>query len=121
MLKFRSEMPRVEERKMQCEQLLKEYQDKIPIVLEPNESSKNGYIISQNKFLVPKLYTFHELVFLIRKKLKLNQSESLFITVGDSSFPSMNKSLNSIYNEYKSPDGFLYVYYSSEAIWGTTC
>lgn len=118
MQKFKSEMPSLQNRKQESDKLLANYSDKLPIILEPYSSSGNRYLIKQNKFLVPKLYTFHEFIFLIRKKLTLLKSESLFITIGNSYFPALNRSLVSIYNEYKDSDGFLYVFYSSEATWG---
>ena len=118
MLNFKSEIFSSQDRKSECEQLLKAYPEKIPLIIEPQNSVGNKLFMDQNKFLVPKMYTFHELLFLIRKKLKIHQDEALYVTVKSSYFPVMSRSINSIYNEYKDPDGFLYIYYSSEAIWG---
>ena len=118
MQKFKSEISAVQDRKEESEKLLISHPEKIPVIVEPHNSSSNSYHIKQNKFLVPRLYTFHEFIYLLRKKLLLPRSEALYITVAYTNFPSLSRNMNSIYSEYKDSDGFLYVCYSSEAIWG---
>lgn len=105
-------------RKAQTSKMLIEHPDKIPVIIVPFNSSSNSYKLPQSKFLVPKQYTFHDLIFVLRKKLRLSSKESLFISIGDTSFPNLSRSMHSIYIESKSDDGFLYVQYSSEPVWG---
>lgn len=113
------ENPNLSQRKKESQDLINSHPGKIPVIIKPESSIRNHFQIQQSRFLVPSLYSFHEFIFLIRKRLQLKQSESLYISVGLNSFPSLSRSLSSIYSEYKDPDGFLYMNYSSEATWGT--
>lgn len=118
MKNFKEEVQNFATRKEESRKLLDSHPDKIPIIIEPQVSGSNGFKLEQNKFLVPKMYTFHEFVFHIRKRLLLKNSESLFLTVAGNNFPAMNRTLNSVYAEYQDADGFLYVSYSSQPVWG---
>lgn len=119
MKRFKEEVPSFTSRKEESSKLASSFPDKIPIIIEPQQSGGNGYKLDQNKFLVPKLYTFHEFIFHIRKRLSLKNSESLFLTVAGNNFPSMSRTLASVYLEYQDADGFLYVTYSSQPVWGS--
>lgn len=118
MKKFKDEMPSFSSRKEESSKLLSNYPDKVPIIVESQSSGKNEYKLDQNRFLVPKLYTFHEFIFHIRRRLILKNSDSLFMTVAENYFPAMNRTLSSIYNEYQDADGFLYITFSSQPVWG---
>ena len=116
---FKEEVSNFASRKEESRKLLISYPDKIPLILEPYETSNNAYKLEQSRFLIPKLYTFHEFIFHIRKRLTLKNSESLFLTVAGNHFPSMSRTISSIYNEYQDADGFLYLSYSSQPVWGS--
>ena len=60
MKKFKEEMPEFASRKEESKKLLFNHSDKIPIIIERENSGNNDYKLDQNRFLVPKLYTFHE-------------------------------------------------------------
>lgn len=105
-------------RKELADQMLSDHSDKVPVILAPFSSSSNIFKLTQSKFLVPRQFTFHDFIFVIRKKLRLSPKESLFIMVNSSIFPNMSRSMHSIYNENKSKDKFLYIFFSSEPVWG---
>lgn len=112
------EMISLSERLAESQKLRQSFSGKVPVIIERQENTKNNYNLPNNKFLVPKWFTFHEFLYLLRQKLNLKKQEALYVTVGNGTFPTMNRSFNSIYEEFKNPDGFLYIIYSSEAIWG---
>jgi hypothetical protein len=118
MNRFQKEISDEEKRKLESAKLTTDFSDKVPVLIKPFSKKKNLYFMEQNRFLVPKMYTFHEFVYIIRKKLKLGKNDTLYMTVAGNHFPAMHRTMNGIYNEFKDPDGFLYVNYSSEAIWG---
>ena len=84
-------------KRIESADLLRNHPDKIPIVIKPHNSAKNKFGMVQSNFLVPKLYSFHEFVFLIRKKLRLDKSEALYITVNSIYLPGLFKSISSLY------------------------
>mmetsp|Transcript_12655 Transcript_12655/g.18447 ORF Transcript_12655/g.18447 Transcript_12655/m.18447 type:complete len:117 (-) Transcript_12655:375-725(-) len=107
----------LETRKSQCFQLLKLHPNKIPIILEPSQL-KSSFVLGENKFLVPNSYTLQELVFHLRKRLKMRKTDGLFLVIGDRHLTCLNKTIKAIYEEHRNLDGFLYVKYSTEACWG---
>lgn len=76
----------------------------------------------KNKFLISKHATLGELIYSIRKQLKLNPSEAIFIYF-DNILMANNQNIGEIYNNYlskKSPnnDKFLYAIVSKESTFG---
>ena len=78
---------------------------------------KNIPDIDKHKFLVPNDLTVGQFLYVIRKRIKLNQEQALFIYINNI-IPSTNQLISQIYNEYSDPDGFLYVQYAGENTFG---
>ena len=55
---------------------------------------------------------------LIRKKLKLYKESALFFVVNGKYAIIGTQLFYEIYEKYKDEDGFLYIAYSNELIWG---
>jgi GABA(A) receptor-associated protein len=66
---------------------------------------------------VPSDLTCGQFVYVIRKRLKLPAEKAIFLFVGRV-IPPTAAMLNSIYEQYKDPDGFLYISYSDENVFG---
>lgn len=115
---FKKEIPDLKERQSEFERIINNHPNKIPVIVQPAKNSKNTLKITQNKFLVPKMFTFHEFLFQVRKRLGLQSHESLYVVVAGYHFPSLDRTMSSVYLDYKDEDGFLYVNFSSEAVWG---
>ena len=58
-----------------------------------------------------------QFIYVIRKRIKLQANEALFILVNNVLQPS-NKSIQEIYEDHKDVDNFLYIIYSSENTFG---
>ena len=114
---YKELVPDLETRRKDAESFIRSHNDRIPVIIEPYKDSL--YVLDQKRFLVPRLYTFHEFVFHIRRKIQLSKADGLYIIVGPNCFPAMNRTMHSIYNEFKDPDGFLYMTYSSQPVWGS--
>jgi Microtubule associated protein 1A/1B, light chain 3. len=108
---YKSQCPDLKTRKEEFKKISFAHPNMIPLILEP---VKNGVVLENNKFLVPKAYSFHEFTFNIRKRLKLSNSVALCFLVNDKHVPTLDKSMLAIYKEYKEPDGFLYIKYTIE-------
>jgi GABA(A) receptor-associated protein len=90
----------------------KKYPGKIPIIINKHKSSKLPNI-EKYKFLVSEDLTVGQLLFIIKKHIKLKESIELFIYINES-MPSISSSILEIYNKYKSNDGFLYIVYGEQ-------
>lgn len=96
--------------------ILTKYPDRIPIIVERVKKSDLP-IIDKSKYLVPKDMTVSQFFFIIRKRIKLNQSQALFMTV-NGSLLSTNDTIGDVYNNYKNKDNFLYMLYTGENTFG---
>ena len=104
------------DRKFESARVMAKYPEKIPMIV-CKANNCNLMNIDKEKYLVPKDMTLGQFIFIIRKRIKLNQSESLFIMVNNGLLPG-SKVLQDIYDSNKDDDGFLYITYTSENTFG---
>ena len=105
-----------ENRKADSDKILLKYPNRIPIIVEKaSKCSLNK--IDKHKYLVPNDLNMNQFIYIIRKRIKLDNSQSIFFIVGNNVCPS-NVPLSSIYEEHKDEDGFLYIVYTSENTFG---
>ena len=103
-------------RKLESEKIITKYPNRIPIIIERADKCLLDDI-DKKKYLVPKELNMNQFIYIIRKRIKLDNSQSIFFIVGNNVCPS-NVPLSSIYEEYKDEDGFLYIIYTSENTFG---
>jgi len=96
--------------------ILNKYPDRVPIIVCKDTNCPLPDIDKQ-KYLVPIDMNLGQFIYVIRKRIKLQPNEALFVLVNNSLMPS-NKSIQSVYETNKSNDGFLYITYSSENTFG---
>jgi GABA(A) receptor-associated protein len=73
--------------------------------------------IDKKKYLVPSDLTCGQFLYVIRKRLKLPAEKAIFLFV-DGKIPSTSAMLNEIYEQHRDADGFLYMSYSDENVFG---
>jgi GABA(A) receptor-associated protein len=99
--------------------IMKEYPDRIPVICEKSLNFKTHIPLEEKrKYLVPKELTIGQLIFAIRKRLNLSSSQAIFVIVNQSVLLSSNTVINSIYEEYKDADNYLYLTYCCENTFG---
>ena len=102
---------------LQSNKILENHPDKVPVILERDKNCSLNKPI-KTKYILSKEVTMAEFIKIIREKLDLSPEKALFFLVNGKSSLSGNESLGTIYKDYKSKDGFLYIAYASEEIWG---
>lgn len=107
-----------EERCQESHRVLMKYNDRVPLICEKLKSS-NMEKIDKEKYLVPNDLTAGQFIYVIRKRLRLPAEKAIFIFMGGT-MPVISSSLADLYDKYKDRDGFLYVTYSEENVFGTT-
>ena len=107
----------LEERKAEYEKVQKLNAGKIGIICEKEPKSKIPEI-DKTKFLIAENLNLSQFTTIIRKKLNLDEKEALFFLVNGKTALSGNETLLEIYKKYKDEDGFLYIAYASEVVWG---
>ena len=108
-----------EKRKAEADRILLKYPDRIPVIVERLEKSKNSEIpdLDKKKYLVPSDLTIGQFVFIIRKRIKLSPDQAIFIFVNNT-LPSSSTLLSQIYKEHADLDKFLYCYFDGETSFG---
>merc|ERR1712216_794763 len=107
-----------EKRVEEADKIRKKHPDRIPVICEKAEGSDIPEI-DRKKYLVPQELTVGQFVYVVRKRLKLPPEKAIFIFV-NGVLPSTGAALMSqMYKDYKDPDGFLYVTYSGENVFGS--
>lgn len=107
-----------EHRKREADKILKKHPDRIPTIVELEPKSTLEPLDKQ-KFLVPPDLTVGEfLKGVIRKRVKVGDSEALFLFISDKVLAPVSRTMGSIYSEYKNHDNFLYITVNTESTFG---
>jgi len=115
---FKTSLP-LERRKQEAQRMREKYPDRIPVIVE-RASGSDIADIDKKKYLVPTDLTVGQFVHVIRKRIKLLPEHAIFIFI-NSTLPPTAAMIATLYEEQKDEDGFLYVTYSGENTFGTSC
>lgn len=91
--------------------LMNQYPDRIPVVILTNLK------LEKSKFLVPKNLRLSEFMIVLKKKIKSDYQDTLFV-MANNKILNTTWSLNEIYNEHKRSDNYLYLQVEKEATFG---
>ena len=105
-----------ERRHQESNNILAKYPERIPIIVEKYVGCELPEI-DKLKYLVPRDMTMPQFIFVIRKRIKLDPSQTLFVMVNNTLVGSA-KLISEIYDELRDEDGFLYVTYTNENTFG---
>jgi len=106
----------LEQRTNECIRIKNKHPDKVPIIVCKAKGCTLGDI-DKSKFLTPKDLTLGQFIYVVRKRIKLNPEEALFILINNMIIPAKS-TLSEIYDSNKDDDGFLYIIYTSENTFG---
>jgi GABA(A) receptor-associated protein len=106
----------IDQRRTKSKDLMNKYPDRVPIIVEPSLGTKE--FIEKNRFLVPADLQFGKFMFEVRKYVDVSSPEqSCYVLVNEKLVPS-NAMIGDIYQKNKDNDGFLYVVYCVENVFG---
>ncbi|KAI8869433.1 symbiosis-related protein [Ramicandelaber brevisporus] len=106
--------------------LLKKYPGRIPVICEPDVANSNGKASGQlsalpaldkKKFLVPGDLTVGQFIYVIRQRIKL-APEAALVVFTSMKMPATSENMSVVYDKHKAADGFLYITYTSENVFG---
>ncbi len=107
-----------EERTQESGRMRSKYPDRIPCIISKHYTSSEIPSIDKTKFLVPQDFTIGQLMWVVRKRIKLKQEQSLFLFCGTGNIPASSATMKHIDKDYINKDGFLYFTYSGENTFG---
>jgi GABA(A) receptor-associated protein len=133
----------LEQRRFESERIRRRYPDRIPVIVQPSSSSSTLSSpslfrsftssstsssscheatltrLENEKFLVPSELSFGQFAYNIRRRLRLRAEHALFFYIGShGKQPMLSSAMEVLYNEHKDLDGFMYVCYADEKVFG---
>jgi GABA(A) receptor-associated protein len=109
----------LQERINESTKIKEKYTERIPIICEKSNNRGNNLPqIEKFKYLVPKEFTIAQFMFVIRKRLDINDSQQAIFLFINGTIPATNSIISEIYETHKNEDGFLYINYSGENTFG---
>lgn len=115
---YKKKNPDANQRRIECEKILRESPEKIPIIFEKDKKCKIASF-PKTKYLVSRELTVNHFQMLLREKLKLSPTCAFFLLAKGKFSISGDKTLGEVYEQYKDEeDGLLYMIYSAEQVWG---
>ena len=107
----------LEERRKEYQKIIEEHPGKIGVICQKAPKSKIQEA-EKSKYLINQEMNITNFTSLIRKRLNMDKEDALFFLVNGKKVLSGNETIQDIYDKYKDEDGFLYIAYASEEVWG---
>ena len=104
------------DRYTEAQRIRGKYPDRIPVICEKIWNTKLKEL-DRSKFLIPADFTIGQFMYVIRKRLRLASEKAIFLFVSGN-IPSSGSIMSILYDNYKDEDGFLYISYSEENVFG---
>lgn len=105
-------------RQRDVEDILLKHPHKIPIIVERSKTERSLATLDKSKFLVPEELSMSQLTTIIRRRLKLTDTQAFYLMVNHRSMASASSTLSEVYRKEKDADGFLYITYASQEMFG---
>ena len=115
--KFKKEYPEFLKRKEESAKLRAQCPDKIPIICEKDPKC-HIQEIDKTKYLVPEDLSISQFCNMLKSRITIDEKESFFLLFKGAHQVGLDSLIQEAYDKYKDEDGFLYVVYSAELVWG---
>ncbi|RZC39661.1 microtubule-associated proteins 1A/1B light chain 3C-like [Asbolus verrucosus] len=99
--------------------LRNKFPTKIPIIIKRFSKEMQLPHLDKCKFLVPQEITMSQFQTIIRNRLQMGPNQALYLLVNNRSMLSLSLTLAEAYSEYAGADGFLYITYASQEVFGS--
>jgi GABA(A) receptor-associated protein len=103
----------LEARCAESKRITTNYPDRIPVVCE----ARAPITLDKTKYLVPKTMTLADFLYVVRKRIKCESNEALFLYINNK-LPILQQTLTEAYERERDADGFLYFVVSKESTFG---
>jgi GABA(A) receptor-associated protein len=105
------------ERVQEAARVLSKYPERIPVICEKNAKCTDLNNIGKEKYLVYPDLTCGQFMYIIRRSLSLPAEKAVFMMI-NGIIPSNTDIMYELYEKHKDSDGFLYITYTSENVFG---
>ncbi len=109
-----TELRSLDKRKARSYSLRRLYPDRVPVIISPPAQTKREV----SKYLVPFDTTVASMLNILRTRLTLSATEAIYLCTTGGTMLAGSQSIGEIYNRDKAEDGFLYLKYCYENVFG---
>ncbi|XP_010022315.1 PREDICTED: microtubule-associated proteins 1A/1B light chain 3C-like, partial [Nestor notabilis] len=95
------------------------YPNKIPVVVERYQNEKTLPPLTRTKYLVSQDLPLSHFVVTLRTRLYLASSQTFYLLVNNKGLPNMSITMQELYQDNQDEDGFLYLTYASQEMFGS--
>lgn len=107
----------LEERTQFAKSIMEKHPGKIPLIIESN---RNKDLPPIHKFIIPNELTVGQVVYMLRKRIKLNEKEAIYVFFNNH-LVNTNTLMSEVYHQHKEADGIVYAVYAKENTFGGLC
>ena len=104
-------------RKQESSDIMQRFRSKLPVIVEKADGEKSLPNLDRTKFIVPDDMSMTQFSAIIRTRLSLKSSQAFYLIVRNRSL-TLTRTIAEVYWEYKDVDGFLYMTYSAQEMYG---
>lgn len=110
-------------RKKESSRIMGKHDRYFPVIAECLPGDKNMKYATQDnpnkkRFLVSGDLALSQFQMVLRQRLCLAQTDAIIIFCKNKTIPLTSETINTLYNDYVADDGFLYLFYGTEAVFG---
>lgn len=92
------------------------YPERVPVIVgKAHGSTLND--IDKKKYLIPNDVTMGQFISIIRSRINISPDKAIFVFINNILPPTSSRMIT-LYEDMKNKDGFLYVYYNGESVFG---
>ncbi|XP_069625533.1 microtubule-associated proteins 1A/1B light chain 3C [Ranitomeya imitator] len=105
-------------RKSEVIRMKSKFPTKVPVIVERYKKEKYLPLLDKTKFLVPRDLPMFEFLNVLRDRMNLSASHAFYILVNERNLCSMSFTMTELHRDLKDEDGFLYMTYASQEMFG---
>ncbi|XP_053209704.1 microtubule-associated proteins 1A/1B light chain 3C-like [Panonychus citri] len=105
-------------RKAEYATLKAKFPNKVMVVVERYAKERYLPLIDKTKFLVPEDLCASKLMMIIRSRMDLSNTQAVYLMTANRTMINMTKTLAEIHDQFKDEDGFVYITYASQNVFG---
>ncbi|CAM4615721.1 microtubule-associated protein 1 light chain 3 gamma [Siphateles boraxobius] len=108
----------LETRKDEVCTIRSKFPNKLPVIVERYLRETKLPLLDKTKFLVPYELALGQFLSLLRSKIALEASQALYLLISGKNMSCLSTSMGEVYSQFRDPDGFLYITYASQDMFG---
>ena len=95
------------------------YPDKVPVYISVAPGEQSVPDLDRHYYLIDRDFTVGQVVYIIRKRIKLSSKMAIFVFVDNGILPPTSALISEVYSTHKDPiDALLYITYRAEKTFG---